>query len=110
MNCICCKNWGKCPLEEYLEENDCFPVWASVSRISGFWCKKFIPGFITPAQYKERTEQEYPERAAVYCHFNGEPNWYVGLEKTARKEGAEYVVCALGGLVPPDDWRPDLFQ
>jgi len=109
MNCICCKNWGKCNCHR---EGNMAEIYTSDAAPHTLICGEEEPGFITPAQYKERTGREYPDKALVY--FYNEDNKVTGGAFWAilREQISEFPrhCCAFGSLVPPDDWRPDLFQ
>jgi hypothetical protein len=54
--------------------------------------------------------KEYPDKAPVWCADNDDPAdpWFLDYYENAVDDERRFIICAVGGLVPPpDDWRPE---
>jgi hypothetical protein len=67
------------------------------------------PRWETPEQWKKRTGEKYPDKAPVWCADNDNPAdpWFLDYYKNAVDDERYYIICAVEGLVLPDDWRPE---
>ena len=67
------------------------------------------PRWETPEQREKRTGDKYPDRAPVWCADNDDPAdpWFLDYYENAVEDERYYIICAVGGLVPPDGWRPE---
>jgi hypothetical protein len=70
---------------------------------------KSLPRWETPEQWEKRTGEKYPDRAPVWCIDNDDPAdpWFLDYHENAVEDEQYYIICAVGGLVPPNDWKPE---
>jgi hypothetical protein len=70
---------------------------------------KSSPRWETPEQWEKRTGDKYPDKAPVWCADNDVPAdpWFLEYHENAVDDERYYIICAVGGLVPPDSWRPE---
>jgi hypothetical protein len=70
---------------------------------------KSVPRWETPEQWEKRMGEKYPDRAPVWCADNDNPAdpWFLDYYENAVDDERYYIICAVEGLVPPDDWRPE---
>jgi len=107
MNCICCKHWGKCPVGGTKPKGKAMRVLHD--KFGETPCAVFLPDFITPAQFRERTGRKYPADAPVWAEItiDGE---HRGWALATNRASAEVKICVFGDLVPSKDWKPEMTE
>jgi len=131
MNCICCKNWGKCPVGGTKPKGKAMRVLHD--RFGETHCAEFIHVFITPLQYEERAGKRF--NGAVWVVTQGalsDTGGYIcdlvvmtyeeycdDYEYNYKKfKDMPLPLCALSGEMPDpeedfeeyppsDDWMPE---
>ncbi|GAB6392515.1 MAG: hypothetical protein MdMp014T_1888 [Treponematales bacterium] len=114
MNCICCKNWGKCIChrEGNMAEIYCSDIDSDGNVDEGGkppfvpTCGDEEPAFITPAQYKERTGRDF--EGAVWVVSQGSladtGDYSLGLNLMTYEDyraGCEYAPKKFAGMPSP---------
>jgi hypothetical protein len=105
MNCICCDKFYDCPFTK-VPRNIFY-----YDEYGGIACDYYLPTWITPEEYHNRTGKDWPENWAVYARYidkMGNDTWYCEAYEPAQytKNNPVAIVCALASGPPPIDFEP----
>jgi hypothetical protein len=104
MNCVFCKHRGNCPILVSVP----ITVLPIFFNRDGFRCLEYVPVFITPEQYKERTGKELDDFRVVYVK-EGRKSWPIDTYGSYKNYGTskDTVIVATEAGPPPENWDPE---